>query len=157
MITGFVTGADKVIGRFKAIHPRVMEEVKKTTLKIGFDLTGYVKSRKLSGQVLKNRSDHLRASIHPTFTDTDTSSTGIVGTNVEYAAAHEYGGPYTVREHLRMMTQAWGRPVKNPRQITVKAHTCNMPEASFLRSSLRDNLSSIQEQYRAAVARGSAP
>ena len=90
-------------------------------------------------------------------TENDTSIYGIVGTNAEYAAVHEYGfrGVVTVREHLRMMKVAFGRQVKNPRKITVRQHpmNMNMPERSFLRSSLKDFTPQIQAGYEAAMKR----
>jgi hypothetical protein len=44
-----------------------------------------------------------------------------------------------VKEHLRMQTVAWGRPI-NPIEVSVRAHSMrmNLPEKSFLRSSLAD-------------------
>ena len=158
MISGFVVGDDKVIGRFRLVNSRVMDEMRKATQIIGFRLAAYVQKNKLSGQVLKNRTGKLRRSITFVETDTSTDSTGgTVGTNTEYAAVHEYGfsGTVTVKEHLRMMTMAWGRSV-TPREITVRSHPMkmNMPEKSFLRSSLKDNAGMIKDEYTKAQQRG---
>lgn len=176
MIYGFVTGDDTVIGHFKIMGPRVMEEVRQTTQKLGFSLAAYVAERKLTGQVLRNRTGRLRRSIHADFVDTPTSSSSIVGTNVEYAHIHEYGfrGRVTVKEHLRMLREQ-GKMVllgknkhggigtwsKRRGKLTgfnsvVRQHdmNMNMPERSFLRSALADKADYIRQEYIAAVKRG---
>ena len=66
-----------------------------------------VREDKLSGQVLKERSGRLKGSIHGGVSDDkDGTSSFWIGTNVEYAAFHEYGydGVEEVTEHLRRMT-----------------------------------------------------
>ena len=115
-----------------------------------------VVTEKLSGQVLKNRSGNLRTSVHfGDITETPNGITGTVGTIREYAAAHEYGGPYQVKEHLRMQTMAWGRPM-TPKQVTVKEFTMNMPQRSFLRSALRETKNLIAAEYERAAKRAIA-
>ena len=157
MITGQITGVDKVIARFGGMTNRVRDELRETIKTLGFDLQAYVQRNKLSGQVLRNRSGHLRSSIHPSFFETDTSVSAIVGTNVEYAAIHEYGFDDTedVREHLRTITQAFGREI-NPVTFTVHAFTrqMHMPVRSFLRTSLLENGEHIKAELKAAVQRG---
>ncbi|MGH7192240.1 MAG: phage virion morphogenesis protein, partial [Candidatus Saccharimonadales bacterium] len=66
-----------------------------------------------------------------------------VGTNVEYAGIHEYGKTFS-----RMVSEAYGRPMKNPHAVTF-----HYPERSFLRSSLHDLESSIREALRKAITR----
>jgi hypothetical protein len=45
--------------------------------------------------------------------------------------------------------------MKNPHEVTVKGHSMkmNVPEKSFLRSSLAENSASIRAEYEAAVKR----
>ena len=59
---------------------------------------------KLSGEVLNVRTGRLRRSIVERVESSGSVVTGIVGTNVEYAAPHEYGfiGVVTVKESLRV-------------------------------------------------------
>lgn len=159
MISGFVMGQDKVVGRFRLMSPRIMGEMAKTTEALAITLSAYVQRNKLSGQILKNRTGKLRRSINYKVTNTPDSSRGTVGTNTEYAAAHEYGfhGTVTVKEHLRQIKMAWGKSIV-PKEITVRAHSANMniPEASFLRSSLKDNADKIKSEYYKAMQRGIA-
>ncbi len=58
----------------------------------------------------------------------DAGEKGIrVGTNVEYAAAHHFGVDkqitQQVGEHTRRITQAFGKPLKKMKEVTVKAHS----------------------------------
>ena len=50
-----------------------------------------------------------------------------VGTNVKYANVQHFGFSGTVnqrvKEHERLQTKAWGRVIKNPQPVTVKAHS----------------------------------
>lgn len=49
-----------------------------------------------------------------------------VGTNVEYAKAQQYGGgTIQVPTHTKMINQAFGKPLKYPVYVKVKAHTQN--------------------------------
>lgn len=158
MLTAFVRGDDRVIARFQQITPCVLDEIRKTTEILAIDLAAYVQRNKLSGQVLKNRTGRLRRSITYEVLSSATGSVGTVGTNVEYAHIHEYGfqGTVDVREHLRMQKMAWGKPMKDPREVTVKAHTMkmNVPGKRFLRDSMAENADKIRSGYEQAMQRG---
>lgn len=110
--------------------------------RLAFKLEAKVKGDKLSDQVLHVRTGRLRRSINTRIEQQGSSVIGYVGTNVVYAKRQEYGfvGTETVRQHLRMMTQAFGKPVKDPHKVEVKAHArkVNYPAHSFLRSALAD-------------------
>lgn len=147
MIKGSVENNIKLpeVGSFESALGKT---IKSLTLK----LVGMVKEGKLSGQVLnvgKKKGGRLRRSISPAFEN--NGQTGIVGSNVSYAKVHEYGGAITIPEHMRMMTKAWGKLVKSPRQITVKSHIANYPERSFLRSALKDLEPEIQPAIKQAI------
>ncbi len=53
-----------------------------------------------------------------------------VGTNAEYAAAHNFGVneiiTQQVREHVRRISQAFGKPIE-PKEVTVSAHSRLLP------------------------------
>ena len=143
MITFELTSGDQVITYLGNIYPRVKEATKKSITASLIELTAFVKANKLSGQVLKNQTGRLRRSIHASnVTEAGGLISGTVGTNVEYAAVHEYGfsGAVTVKEHMRMIKQAFGKPIKNPHEIAVRSHgrKVNLPEKSFLRSALKE-------------------
>lgn len=124
------------------LHGRLVRVMERLTIEV----QSHVKQDKLSGQVLKNRTGTLRRSINRRVESTPTSVQGIVGTNVKYAKVHEFGfkGTVSVREHLRFITQAWGRPISTT-EVTVRAHQRKvvLPVRSFLRSALKDKQGEI--------------
>lgn len=156
MITGQIIGDKAFIARLEKISPVMHREVLTSTRMLAAVLTRYVKSQKLSGQVLKNRTGNLRRSINYQIEDFADKITGIVGTNASYAHAHEYSfhGAVMVKEHMRNQTMAWGRPM-TPRQVMVRSHSMqmNLPERSFMRSALREMSPEIQAEYERAMNR----
>jgi phage gpG-like protein len=141
VIAGYVIGDAQVIARLKELPQKTQHTLVRAITALAIDLQSKVKSDKLSGQVLKRRTGTLSRSINRQITDTANSVTGQVGTNIEYAAFHEYGfhGTQQIREHLRQIKQAFGRPIE-PRSVTVAAHSrkVDYPAHSFLRSALHD-------------------
>lgn len=149
-----VEGAEATARMLRAIAPQVRTRLDATIAQLALRLVRDVKAEKLSGQVLKNRTGRLRRSVNYRISeDTPARIEATVGTNVEYARAHEYGGTVTVKEHLRTQVQAWGRPI-TPRKVSVKQHTATFPERSFLRSALREMAPEIRRQIAAAVEEG---
>ena len=106
-----------------------------------------VKETKLTGQVLHVRTGTLRRSINRRVIEQGGSVMASVGTNVSYAAAHEYGfkGEVDVREHVRK--------TRGGTEARVRAHTRKvvMPERSFLRSTVDDMGPHIKTEIRKAV------
>lgn len=135
---------------------------------------------KLSGEVLHVRTGTLRRSINREVRYAGHGLIeGIVGTNVEYAAIHEYGfhGTETVRAHVRKIREhskmylfgtasgmartemRWKRGKLTGGIANVKEHsrTVNMPERSFLRSTLKDFEQRIKDELQAAAAKALKP
>ena len=133
---------------------------------------------KLSGEVLKNRTGKLRSSINQEVQVESDSIVAVVGTNVSYAARHEYGfhGTETVKAHIRRSrgqmaaatytytnkagvsvskTRSTGKYGRSTGDIQVRSFTrqANTPERSFLRSSLKELSSTIKGEMAAAVSR----
>jgi phage gpG-like protein len=156
MIAARIIGTDATLLSIRSFGLGIKERVREAVEKEAIRLTRYVKEMKLSGQVLKNRTGTLRRKINYRITETETTVVASVGVKLSYAAAHEYGfdGVVDVKEHLREVRMAWGRPI-TPVQAVVRAHTMHMhvPERSFLRSSLRENAPSIREALAEAVRR----
>lgn len=148
--------SDTAINWLAGYPDRLMDRLLKISQRWAIKLQGHVKADKLTGQVLHNRTGTLRRSINQKVTRGPTEIKAIVGTNVSYARPHEFGfqGVVSVREHVRMQRMAWGLPMKDPHQVTVRAHPMkmNIPEKSFLRSALADYRDEIvQEMTKAAV------
>ncbi len=65
-----------------------------------------------------------------------------VGTNVIYAAAHQFGDrePHQIPAHIRVIKQAFGRALASPVAVNVRAHVIrtNLPQRAFLGVSISD-------------------
>lgn len=159
MIKGIVVGDRETIAKIKGLTKEVRAELTKTIWRIVIRLQRYVKEGKLSGQVLHVRTGTLRRSINADVKDSGWAIHGIVGTNVHYGRIHEFGftGAVEIKEHLRMVKQAWGKPLKNPHKVSVKAHsrTIKLPERSFLRSALKDMAPDVRKELESAIAKTS--
>ncbi|WP_063777015.1 MULTISPECIES: hypothetical protein [Burkholderia cepacia complex] len=153
-----VKGESQVIARIGRIVPNVRNALVQRVQRLVIALQVHVIADKLSGQVLNVRSGRLRRSVNQGVTSTDTTITGVVSTPVEYAPPNEYGfqGVVTVKEHLRQVTTAWGKPLATPVTATVREHTMamNLPERSFLRSALADQREEILRGIREGAAEG---
>lgn len=160
MIRHEIVGDKEVIAHLMAFPPSLREELKREVSKQTLLLKAHVVEQKLSGQVLKRRTGTLAGSIGVELSDTAGGVIGRVGTlnkAVKYAAYHEYGftGQRSIKECLRMQKMAWGRAMKNPRQVTVRAHTQNVnyPGRPFMRPSLAERTPQIQAGINSAVTR----
>lgn len=171
-IDGVVTGDREVRAMFSRVTPQVRQQIVKATVRITLKLMTRSVSGKLSGQVLKRRTGTLARSVtqSPRTFEAGDQVVGTVGVAditgnggrapVKYGRAHEYGfqGAVTVKQHLRLIKQAFGKPLKTPVFSTVRAHTVNvnLPERSFLRSALREMHAAgvITAEYEAAIRAG---
>lgn len=114
--------------------------------------------RKLSGEVLNVRTGNLRASI---FEDVQQTSTSVIGRvassgDVKYAGIHEYGGTIPAHEVIPTKARALAF-VMGGKQVFFRRVTIpdvQMPERSFLRSSLLEMKSQIVEGIAEAAREG---
>jgi hypothetical protein len=154
MIQVRVVGVEQTLLSLRAFGLGVRERLRVAVTRAAIELTRYVKEEKLSGQVLKNRTGTLRRKVNYRVQETASDITGSVGVQSAYGRVHELGfdGTVTVKEHLRTITQAFGRSIA-PTTFTMPAHQRHMklPERSYLRSSLRELGPSIREQLAMAV------
>lgn len=155
MIRAELIGKENLVPYIQTILPKVQVKLEQSITKLCIQLTRAVKEKKLSGTVLRNRTGRLRRSVNYRLETNPTAVYGVVGTNVQYARAHEYGvdKSVNVREHMRRIKQAWGKPLANPKAVMVGPHSRHMrlPERSFLRSALREMDAEIKTQIAAAL------
>lgn len=156
MIQGMVVGQEQVIAHLGEVHPRVLSLVRQEVEREAINLLRYVKEQKLTGQMLKNRTGTLRRSINYALSIEDQGLTAVVGTNLVYAAIHEYGGVtrahvIEARKKKALAFQVGGQSLV---RRSVQHPGSKMPERSFLRSSLRENEARIKTAIAAAVSRG---
>lgn len=141
MISADFRGDKPALDRLRALPGAANEGLARAVAKLGIGLQSRIRQDKLSGQVLKTRSGALKASIEVATDRSAAAITATVSTDLDYAAAQEYGfsGTVSVRSSLRRIKQAFGRPI-SAKTISIGAHSrrMNLPERSFLRSALDD-------------------
>ena len=182
MVIGELLGVEQVVSFHDRAGTNVTAVLKAEVRDMAVMLMDYVKTSKLSGQVLHNQSGRLRRSVTAKVEGDYGLITGIVGTNVEYAAAHEFG----VDKHKIVTVHAYLRKCKNRNTYTMKAgkyfspqgaakllklssqgvafvhefqrnqHT-KLPERSFLRSALEELGPDIHADLRETVLKALNP
>lgn len=132
------------------LRPALRRTVERETIA----LQAHVVGQKLSGQVLHVRSGTLRRSITYTVRDDADGIVGTVGTNLEYAAIHEYGGTIHVPEIRPRQAKALRFYVGGVAVFArrARAHDVHMPQRSFLRSALADRREAFVAAVRATLA-----
>lgn len=160
--------AESLIATLKGFRKRFRQQLMRVMNQLTIEVQRSVKADKLSGQVLHVRTGTLRRSINRRVEEQGGMIIGSVGTNVQYAAAHEYGfkGVVTVKEHLRRekahMKSIKFQPGKKLLQSKTKntgfssiigEHTrkMNLPERSFLRSTLKQYEGTIRDRLALAA------
>ena len=173
MITGAVyvdrqllaSGATNPISkRFERVGAKVVDAVSRAVERNAIEVTATVK-RKLSGEVLKNRTGTLRRSIHYIVEAQPGMVTATVGANMDeakYARIHEYGGTinHPAREHTLYFHMSKSGDVGNKfvkkgksnfaQKSHVGAWTQVVKERSYLRSSLLDHRDQIIKSIQKA-------
>lgn len=132
---------------------------------------GYIRRRKLLGQVLNRRTGQLIKSLEQRVDVLAEGVVGRVGSNLPYAAVHEFGyqGTQQVRAHTRALGaifQRRGGPALTGRAAAqrlrtgsvafgqVKAHSrrVNFKERSFARTGIQESLPQILNEIRKEIA-----
>jgi phage gpG-like protein len=138
-----------------ALNTRILEALRRKVYSLSLRLEAHVKSTKLSGQVLNVVTGRLRRSIHNRVTSTSSSVHGHVGSSgdVKYAGIHEFGGKTPAHLILPSKADALSFMVGSSRVFAKQVHHpgSQMPERSFLRSSLRDMKTEIVNELTSAA------
>lgn len=142
------TGREQVASAIEQMIDRARNSVYREMQAVTIDLTAIIKRDKLSGQVLNRVSGDLSRSVSPNAEIIGNKVIGTVGTNLFYGRTHEYGfnGNVAVSAHTR--NTRYGAQ-------NVRAHNrrVNLPERSFLRSSLSEMLPEIRERLAKSLVR----
>jgi len=154
VISASLVGDEQLLEKLRALPGAIDAGLVRAVTQLGIDLQRNAQE-KLSGQVLNSRSGALRASIDYRVDQSEGRVAASVFTDLKYGAAQEYGfaGAVGVRASLRRITQAFGRPVAE-KIVSVRAYDrrMNLPERSFLRSTLEEMTPAIAESVEAALA-----
>ncbi len=157
MFTVRLEGDRELIQRLRSMPDRVRRSLLKKTYALAVQLADRVR-RKLSGEVLNVRTGNLRASIFEDVEQTPTSVTGRVFSSgdVKYAGIHEYGGVIPAHVVVPVKAKALMFVVGGKTVFAARANIpdIQMPERSYLRSSLADMRPAIVEGLREAAREG---
>lgn len=127
-----------------AARPVVTREV----VGFGLDVTNLAKKN------APLKTGRLRRSIHPETFQDGNQITGVVGTNVAYAARKEYGFQDTesVRSFMRRQTMAFGKPI-TPIMVSVKPFTrqANTKATPYLAPALEAASPSLADRITRAM------
>jgi len=166
----FVVSVDSssVTSFIRGFRPKLYTKIVGVVQRLALMLVAKVKEEKLSGQVLNVRTGTLRRSIYQQLSSNTSRVCAFVGTNVEYAGIHEFGG--TVPEVTgklmvfpkpgldeRFMTATGNLKGKFARErdllvFTMKHKAFTLPARSFLRSALEEMEPIILAEVNRATA-----
>lgn len=152
--------------KVKNVLVKTMPAIERTVRTEALNIVAVVKRDKLSDQILRVRTGRLRRSITAEFKSEGETFLAMVGTNVKYARAHELGfdGTVNVTSHAvkaftRMQSTAFGKPMKEPRIVNVRAHVVkahavkmHIPKRPFLRPAAEENITRMTTNIREAMA-----
>jgi phage gpG-like protein len=130
MIKAVIIGGEQVKKRFDQVYSQAQVELFQAMNRVVIELARKIKEDKLSGQVLKTGpTGTLRRSITSSVNMGANTIQGQVGTNVEYAAIHEYGGTVHIPELVPKHAKALHFLVKGSDVFAkrVKAHDVKIP------------------------------
>lgn len=155
------TGREAVLARLGEAPAKIRTAAKSSLDIWATELAGYIKAEKLSGQVLNRRSGALSRSVYPDKRETaDTISGGArAGNDVPYAKIHEFGGLIPAHQVVVKNAKALCFTVGGVKRFahSVQIPDVQMPERSYMRSSLREQAPEGINELRAAVREAIAP
>jgi phage gpG-like protein len=153
-----IEGADAVAAKLALAPDKIKAAVRRAVEASAAGVMAGAKA-KVSDDILHVKTGRLRRSIHYSMGGTDETPSAVIGTNVEYAAIHEFGGQ--TRAHVIEALNAKVLAFKGPSGDMVFAKRVHhpgshMPERSFLRSTLGEQAQSIKDRITLAI-KGSLP
>lgn len=130
----------------------------------GLLIAGRIQAQRLSGKgpfpaaqkKLGVRTGRLRQSVRATHPQIKGNEVTIsIGSNVRYAAAHEFGfsGTVAVKRHEVTMTKLFGRQLQEPLRFSRLASQRKMrvPERAPFRTGIKDNLKLMEREVQREV------
>ena len=152
MIAVSTEALDALAGRLAVLPQTVAARLAQEVERLGGILRDRVE-RKLSGEVLQQRSGRLAASIAVDVERSGLAVRATVGSDAPYAAIHEYGGVIPARQILPQSARALAFPWRGQQRFfkRVQLPAVTMPERSFLRSALAETAPEIRAAIEAAA------
>ena len=149
-----IEGLDVLAARLEAMPGKLAAALGEEAARLGEELRAAVEQN-LSGGVLQQRTGRLAGSIDVSVQRSGTGVSATVGSDVPYAAIHEYGGVIPAREILPTSARALAFPWQGRERFfkRVELPAVQMPERSFLRSALAAMAPEIRAAMAAAASR----
>lgn len=124
----------------RAIETGHLGFINKALSYTGMQLIGYIQENKLSGQVLKVRSNKLRGGLALKQTIDDNNRKKVIMTSaVGYALIHEFGGTIRPKKAGALTFQVDGN--------WIRAKVVDMPERAYIRPSISERRQEIVADY----------
>jgi phage gpG-like protein len=157
VIAARLSGGEALAARYAAMPRAIATNLMDAADRLGGELRAVVE-RNLSGAVLRQRSGRLAASIEVSVSGRGGRIAARLGSDVPYAAIHEYGGQLPARTILPKGARALAFPWHGRERFfkRVEMPPVSMPERSFLRSALTEMAPEIRQMLADAVARSVA-
>ena len=159
MLNITVTGDRELISRLAAMPDKVHRSLLRKVTALALALEAKIKE-KLSGNVLNVVTGALRRSIASAVEDTPTKVVGrdFSSGDVKYAAIHEFGGKTGAHDIIATKAQALAFMMGGKQVFAKSVHHpgSNIPERSYMRSSLGDMRAEIVDGLKQAVRDGLA-
>lgn len=153
-----VDGDLDVTLKLQSLPDRLRDELYTAMKTVMFDLQSYIQTNKLSGQVLNRRSGTLSRSFTNDVEQGENIIEGTTGPNTPYARIQEYGGqtaPHVIeaRNVKALMFTAGGKTLF---RRLVHHPGSRIPERSYMRTALAENINTIRNQLNDAVKKAIA-
>jgi len=147
-----LSGFDPLTARLGALPETLAERLTQEVERLGGVLRDRVE-RNLSGDVLRQRSGRLAASIAVNVARSGLRASATVDSDAPYAAIHEYGGTIPARTILPQSARALAFPWRGQQRFfkRVALPAVTLPERSFMRSALAETLPEIRAALEAAA------
>ena len=115
----------------RSLKRNLKRYAKRVRRQVAFEMTAVMEEiQDAARRMAPYETGQLEGSIEPEPADgvDPDDLQGYVGTNVEYATAHEFGftGTVSVSAHKRTMKKGFGDPSNYPQVVTIPAHTRRM-------------------------------
>ena len=147
MLSAALIGEDALEARLDLLPANIIAAIAAKSAVLAQALADKVKNEKLSGAVLKPVTGALRDSIFAEIGVVDTSVVATIGSagDVKYAAIHEFGGKTAAHEILPVKSKALAFMLGGTTVFAkrVMHPGSNIPERSYLRSSLAEMMDEI--------------
>lgn len=135
---------DKKIRVLRVLAPKAFDRGLEAGIRAAtIDVTAGVKDL-LDGPVLNRRSNRLWRSIHPEVYRRSGTIIGIVGTDVEYAAIHEFGGTIRAKDESGYLRFPVGDGYATVREV-------EMPKRPFMSRTFKKKQRRIASLIRSNV------